>query len=943
MSKRRSSDMTRKRLLIYLLCGILALGSIVAVVFSVLHKGDLNKEGEDASVVDVPDRNYDFNGMITEEVLKNYLSRAVTHAGLCASVPETATPFFEEDLRMLLNIGAKFIGRAAVAWTQPPDEEEYFRQAAERVAAVHEEDPEIILQACVFEAIFPGIENVPIPEWVFTAYGLEPENRNFNYKAMLYPRNKGVNVWGPGGSIPDMSRLETKMWFYYRAVRFIDAGFEAIHFGQIHQMSGNDPGYHHWMEMLTLVREYAAKNARRGMVLCDAHTNGVTLDNRLLFDFHSFPIGFNIKDKNGEKTGELEYGLRKGTNVGIVGKSRGGITPSGWKTKSLPYLVEFDNADAKDDICWFASLSEEERNSYLRHSWEWVREQDPQGFVQFPTRRILARNAELEFNIGEHEIPREVWNGVVKEALIREQWEEDDGKHIRLFASMYRANMAGPAVPNGFNQELTIKEIWENDRALEIEAYKANPDGKALTTEDNDSQGKADTGNVVPGNKDSNEAGEDKSTTGIDLDGESAVEGSTGIQDKTPTSGGDDDLEEDGLVQGIVTGRYYAEMAADPHRFFKEWHDMGIKWIRIEFEEFASQDIVGLPERVDNYSKIIKTAHEYGIKVLGIVGYNSLQNKEGFPDTDESIDRYVDAVEWHLKVYPVDAVEISNEPSVYLTNGDNRRLERYARMMIETYRRLKPLYPDRLFVAPVSANAERGEWLGYHGWPRIEFRPEESIFNCTVMQEYRDENNGRLPLDIVSWHPYGSGGDPLDGRKSKGFYFGRDFETYFKEIMDYRDIKDRPIIGEYPIWFTEYSWDSELVGEEKQRTYYEGMLSEMKKHPQIKAAFIYTWQDDENVPNSEFKHYGLIKNSEYGYERKKVYYAFFANNSGVGLMENGKTIDEFVIAYKDNGGREVLGSPVDNVYSDESGHLCQDFAGGRLIMEDGVVRWQSNE
>jgi len=917
--------MARKRLLIFILCGFLALGSAAAVLHSVLQRGGSGEEEEDASdMIEVPERNYEFNGTITEEVLKNYLSRAVTHAGLCASAPETATLFFEEDLRMLLNMGAKFIGRAAVAWTQPPDEEEFFRLAAERVAAVHEKDPEIILQATVFEAIFPEIENVPVPEWVFTAFGLEPENRSFSYKAMLYPRNKGVNAWGPGGSIPDMSRLETKMWFYYRAARFIDAGFEAIHFGQIHQMSGNDPGYRHWMEMLDMVRGYAARNARRGMVLCDAHTNGVTVDNRLLFDFHSFPIGFNIKDENSKKTGELVYGLRKGTNVGIVGKSKGGVTPSGWTTKSLPYLVEFDNADAGDDICWFASLSEEERNDFLKHSWEWVRGQDPQGFVQFPSRRLLARGAEIEFNIGDYEIPREVWNGVVKEALIREQWEEDDGKHIKMLASMYRANMAGPAVPNGFNQELTIKEIWENDRALEIEAFKANAGGKPIENEDKDEEAEG-------------------GSTAADPDREAAGEGNDEAQENVPQQNGTDSLEGNGLAQGIVTGRYYVGMAAEPDRFFKEWYNMGIKWIRIEFEEFASHDLAGLPKRVENYTKIINTAHEYGIKVLGIVGYNSLQNRDGFPDTDESIDRYVDAVEWHLKVYPVDAVEISNEPSVYLTNGDNRRLERYARMMIETYTRLKPLYPDRLFVAPVSANAEKGEWLGYHGWPRIEFRPEESIFNCTVMQEYRDDNNGRLPLDIISWHPYGTGGDPLDNRKSKGFYFGRDFETYFNENMDYKDIKDRPIIGDYPIWFTEYSWDSELVGEEKQRSYYEGMLSEIEKHPQIKAAFIYTWQDDENVPNSEFKHYGLIKSSEHGFERKKVYYAFFASNSGVGLTESGETIDGFVDAYMDNGGRDALGSPAGNIYSDDSGRLCQDFADGRLIMEDKGVKWHPDE
>ena len=48
-------------------------------------------------------------------------------------------------------------------------------------------------------------------------------------------------------------------------------GIEAIHFGQAELMNGNDRDLAHYSEVLALVRAYAAKHARRHMVLCDSH------------------------------------------------------------------------------------------------------------------------------------------------------------------------------------------------------------------------------------------------------------------------------------------------------------------------------------------------------------------------------------------------------------------------------------------------------------------------------------------------------------------------------------------------------------------------------------------------------------------------------------------------------------------------------------------------
>ena len=137
-----------------------------------------------------------------------------------------------------------------------------------------------------------------------------------------------------------MSRIETRMWFYFLVASYVDAGIEAIHFGQVGLMDKNDPGHAGWLDMLGRVRAYAGKHARRHLLLCDAHapTGGFVENGRLLFDFHSFPLRIT------EVAGEPHKGVLKvGYADSIFTKSKGGITPSGWSCEHLPFLVEFDN------------------------------------------------------------------------------------------------------------------------------------------------------------------------------------------------------------------------------------------------------------------------------------------------------------------------------------------------------------------------------------------------------------------------------------------------------------------------------------------------------------------------------------------------------------------------------------------------------------------------
>ena len=275
-----------------------------------------------------------------------------------------------------------------------------------------------------------------MPDWVFVAFGQPVEKRNFVYNDIIYP--VGQRRAMGNAQVPDASRLETQMWFYYQAASYIDLGFEGIHFGQVEIMNRNDRNNAQWDRLLTLVRAYAAKHARRHMVLCNGHTpsGGLVHDGRLLLDFHAFPL--RIKENPDKPQDAI---LQVGFSDGIYGRSKGGVTFSGWKCDHLPYLVEIDNWGVSrtpgqaraggiwiwgyDEITWFAHQSKQYRADWLQYAWDWVRKTDPNGYLQMPGSRTASS-------------PDIHW---------------------------YFANNPSPACPTGMGDEDAIRAVWAADEA----------------------------------------------------------------------------------------------------------------------------------------------------------------------------------------------------------------------------------------------------------------------------------------------------------------------------------------------------------------------------------------------------------------------------------------------------------------------------------------------
>ena len=391
-------------------------------------------------------RSYRFDGKISREVLENYLSRSITMTEIYRSPGN-----LDDDIRMLKNIGAKFAGRTIYLWGGEARiaDPKFLAQGREMAARIHQNDPDVVLQAAVFEIVTEGVGEVPVPDWAFQEFGQTPEAREFDYSKMLFPDKRLVDHWRRGSSVPDICQTETKMWFFFLAASYMNAGIEAIHFGQLDLMGKNDPEYRNWADLLQHVRHYAATRARRHYVICDAHVPkaGPVVDGKLLLDFHSFPL----RPKEVADAPQKAV-LEVGHSDGLYGRSNGGIAPSGWKCEHLPYLVEFDNfggtrtpgqaSQAKgasiftwgyDEITWLAQQPEPYRNEWLRYAWNWLKEHDRNGFLEMPGGRMLTNGPPIP--------------------------AEDGGGR----ANWYFANTKSPACPRGFSQEETIKAIWHED------------------------------------------------------------------------------------------------------------------------------------------------------------------------------------------------------------------------------------------------------------------------------------------------------------------------------------------------------------------------------------------------------------------------------------------------------------------------------------------------
>ena len=350
---------------------------------------------------------YYFDGSISLDTLNNYLNRVSTYC-----------QFFQPDesdelvIESIVGIGAKYVQRAACMWSPSSWEYKIKNQIKKRMDKIHALDPEIIFEACIFECVDNRVEQISIPKETFEAFGIPYENRNFSLEKMMFPDGKYKNKWGTGAHVPDMTQLETQMFFYTRACFYIDSGYEAIHLGQANLIGNNDTNNVCWAKVIGMIREYAKKNARRHYVILDAHypsQSFVGPDGQMLTDFNAFPMRISVA--NGQKDHEPS---EKNPQLCVITPGQGdspyqkgirGNSPAGWYTNKYPYLAEVDNwgVDTKrlhkasayiwgyDEITWYAVQPQWYRQKFVEDLTKQIDSFGENGHFALPTKRYIGQ------------------------------------------------------------------------------------------------------------------------------------------------------------------------------------------------------------------------------------------------------------------------------------------------------------------------------------------------------------------------------------------------------------------------------------------------------------------------------------------------------------------------------------------------------------------------
>ncbi len=400
-------------------------------------------------------KNFGFNSNgISENVLRNYMSRMLIcgvfdwhtrESGQCLSSQGN-------DIRMILNTGAKIVSRAYCQWTPSGAEFDYFDNMASVISQVHNIDPDIVFEACIFETSCPGMNEIPIPDWVFKAFNQPVVTRNFNYQAMNYSDGKYANKWESNVSVPDITKLETQMFIYYRAVTFIDLGFEALHFGQVDLMTENDTSHVNYTKVFNMIRDYAKTNSRRGWVLLNAHhrTGYKFADptgKYLLEDYTGYPVRMSTSNNAVSHAPTADNPQETFINASdmytLIGNSVSGITPSGYYTEKQLFKLELDNFGCDfnnlnkpgitgfpwgmDEISWFANQPNTYREYWLEYAYNRIHSLDSSGYFEMPGKRV---------------------------AFILSKENGYDGESGYYYAS--DSEFFG----DGFGDEITIKNIW---------------------------------------------------------------------------------------------------------------------------------------------------------------------------------------------------------------------------------------------------------------------------------------------------------------------------------------------------------------------------------------------------------------------------------------------------------------------------------------------------
>lgn len=333
-----------------------------------------------------------------------------------------------------------------------------------------------------------------------------------------------------------------------------------------------------------------------------------------------------------------------------------------------------------------------------------------------------------------------------------------------------------------------------------------------------------------------------------------------------------------GFAPGLVTGRIYDDLVKNTDARMDDFVALGVRALRIEIENTTP---------LSSYARIVKAAQARGIDVLAIIGQNSVP---GSPDPmkgtrasfdEEYVPKFIGAIDAVTKAIPsLRNIEVWNEPDVYgftpmysYAAGVCRPLEGAQRFALLTVRVFETLSERRKkgiatpTIATFSFSRQDDACL------------RTAVFDAQPIAShrkyYRAPNGMKdgLPTDVVAIHAYGNAG-VLPGEKGYT-YQGGTFDDGVSSFLDARFRDGARVVNGNAVWYTEVGFCRGRIGgtdpRGRQATAVSRALGTMKAHPEITAAFVYSYRDDEPGGSEQC---GLRQSSRGGYAVNPAYAAF---------------------------------------------------------------------
>ena len=371
-----------------------------------------------------------------------------------------------------------------------------------------------------------------------------------------------------------------------------------------------------------------------------------------------------------------------------------------------------------------------------------------------------------------------------------------------------------------------------------------------------------------------------------------------------------------GLSLGLVTGRIYDDLVKNTDARMADLAALGVRIVRLEIERATP---------LADYASIVTAAQQRGIEVLAVFTQASLAApNDPMAGTRADFDgafvpKMIAAIDGAMAAIPsLRYVEIWNEPDVYTFSpfyaysaGACTPLEgsyRYALLAVRVFetmneRRKAGTNTPTVVAFDFSHQDDTCVLLAVADAPPI----------ASHRAAYRPPNGlpDGLPTDIVSIHGYGL---PNRIPGEAGYtYAGGTFADGVATFLGQTFADGRRMIGAAPVWYTEVGFCLGGIGGpsplDRQGMAVSGAMSVLRTHPEITAAFSYSYRDDEGTGGERC---GLRDSSSTGYAVHPAYEAYQAQASaGVDVTGPGGAVELSAAAAKPGASLGVSGWAID--------------------------------